>query len=328
MIDDGILFDYGSLASYHASVQRVRDKVAIAHSTYHILADRRTNSMRRFAVAIFDETGAADIDVCLFGNTLYILAVRLAERDWFCTANQAKEFGSCKSSIAFTLPFEGGYGTLGIINNFGVENFKREHASRHVAAMKAYMLACAAGQSGATDATACKCAFAYFAMTIAEAARFSDVEALMDANGIPPAATIAALQRWVIDSSVKDSVFPTNRIAIAGVHEQRSGKIWKDLVENLKSHPNLGPSDDDLSGNSAATKQFLLGEGNFVDAGKTPKGSTKTGAESGREFLLSAYFLDRVKPGTLRKAQIEFEKLAAAAKPVLAVQLAGLKIPD
>src|SRR5262245_10374324 len=98
-----------------------------------------TGNMRRFAVAIFDEKGDADLDVCLLGNTMYILAVRLAELKWFKTKKQPKEFDGCDSSIMAELPFEGGYGELGIIGAVGIPRFTRDQASAHVAAVKDYL---------------------------------------------------------------------------------------------------------------------------------------------------------------------------------------------
>jgi hypothetical protein len=320
VIHDGILFDYESTETYCASLNRVRARLAVSRGNYLVLNDRINVGMRRFAIAIFDERRKADIDVCMLGNTMYILGVRLAEHKWFVTQKQAREFGGCDSSIMQTLPFEGGYGALGIIGASGLERFQRDQASRHVAAMKAFMLAYAGGVNpGGEKERSCKLAFAFFAMTIAEAARFKAVETMMVGDGIDPPGVIKLLQSWVINSSVRDSQFPAIDIAVAGIHEQRSGNVWKGIVENLQSNSGLAPSEDDLAGNCAATRRFLRKEGAFEGSDVLTSGARKrketSGWQSGYEFLLDAYFRSRLDPDLLTQARAKFAELERGPKP-------------
>lgn len=329
MIDDGIFFSYQNPGKYAESVQRVRDRLGAWAGRYYVLTDRKTKTLRRFAVAIFDEKNQADIDVCLMGNTLYILAMRLAEHKWYKTKKQPLEFAGCDSSISAELPFEGGYGELGILNSSAHPQFTLEQASTHAAAMKDYMLAFAAGKATAELEKRCKLAFAFFAMTIAEAARFNNVEAMMYHGGINPAEVIPILQRWVINSSVRDDAFPSDAIAIAGIHEQRSGKVWKNLVANLEANPKLAPTDAELAGDSDATQEFLGKQGAFAGADKLSKAAasrgTMSGFQSGREFLLDAFFRSRLDPQLIIKARAQFDRLRSLKTPVTQPMLAGLQ---
>jgi hypothetical protein len=333
VIDDGILFNYASTESYCASLERVRARLAVSglpRGNYLVLKDRKYGGMKRFAIAIFDERGNADIDVCMLGNTMYILGVRLAEHKWFVTAKQPVEFGGCDSSIMQTLPFEGGYGALGIIGARDLERFQRAQASTHVAAMKEFMLAYAGGVNpGGEPERRCKLAFAFFAMTIAEAARFTAVETMMTHGGIDPPAVIPLLQSWVINSSVRDSQFPAIDIAVAGIHEQRSGKVWKGIVENLKTNQDLAPTLQELAGTCVATARFLRKEGAFAGSdtlsGAARKRNETSGWQSGYEFLLDAYFLSRLSSTLLIDAREEFARLETTPK-LTANHFKGLKL--
>ncbi|MGC1548889.1 MAG: ribosome-inactivating family protein, partial [Rhodanobacter sp.] len=151
MIDDGIFFSYENDRAYAKSVQSIRDRLCVHNGNYYTLVDRQRRTMRRFAVSIFDERNDSTIDVCLLGNTLYILAMRLAEMKWFKTHKQPVEFAGCDGSIAMELPFEGGYGELGISGSSGHPRFTRDQASMHTAAMKDYMLATASGGASSTQ---------------------------------------------------------------------------------------------------------------------------------------------------------------------------------
>ncbi len=323
MVDDGILFDYKNDEAYVASLQRVRQRLAVTPGHIPVLRDRVSGGMRRLAIAIFDERGACDVDVCMLGNTMYILGVRLAEHNWFVTAKQPVEFGSCGGSILRTLPFEGGYGQLGIIGATGIPRFQRNQASAHVQAMKDFMLAYAGGVNpGGSVEQRCKLAFAFFAMTIAEAARFTAVEAMMTHGGIDPPAVIPLLQSWVILSSVRDESFPAITVAVAGVHEQRKGKVWPAVMQNLWVNPQLAPTVDDLAGGCASTRRFLEKSGAFegsdvLGSAARKRGET-SGWQSGYEFLLDAYFRNRVDPTLLGRARQQFvtlEHLPGSAKP-------------
>lgn len=323
MIDDGILFSYKNPGEYAASVQRVRDRICERQHHYYTLRDRATGNKRRFAIAIFDETGAAEIDVCLLGNTAYILAMRMAEQKWFPSANQP-EFDGCGSSIFATLPFEAGYGALGIIGAVGLPRFTIDQASTHCRAMKDYMLAWANGPISAGQTAACKLAFAYFAMTIAEAARFHSVEAMMYRGGIDPAGVIPILQTWVINSSVRDKKFPP-AIAIAGVHEKRKSDIWKGVYQNLIDNPELAPTTTELAGGSAGVLEFFSLAGVFENVHKV-KADQKSGVDSGLEFLLDAFFRSRHDPTLIVKARRKFDDLKRAGKKLTHVSMAGLSI--
>ncbi|MFY9514506.1 MAG: ribosome-inactivating family protein [Rubrivivax sp.] len=330
MIDDGILFDYKNDQTYVASLNRVRARLAVPHGNYLVLGDRISGGMRRFAIAIFDERGSADIDVCMLGNTMYILGTRLAEQKWFVTAKQPREFSGCDGSILMTLPFEGGYGELGIIGAQGLDRFTRSQASAHVAAMKDGMRAYAAGGAVSADVERrCKLAFAFFAMTIAEAARFTAVETMMLHGGIDPPRVIPLLQSWVVKSSVCDASFPAVDIAVAGIHEQRSGKVWPLILDNLVKNPNDCPTVDDLAGTCVATRAFLGKTGAFEGSdtlgSAARKRGEKSGWQSGYEFLLDAYFRSRLDAQLIVRARAEFARLAGGAKPS-AQHFKGLKL--
>lgn len=323
MIDDGILFSYRNPGEYAASVQRIRDRIGDNRGPYYTLRDRATGNKRRFAIAIFDETGAAEIDVCLLGNTAYILAMRMAEQKWFPSANQP-EFAGCGGSIFATLPFEAGYGALGIIGNVGLPRFTIDQASTHCRAMKEYMLAWAGGPISAEQTARCKLAFAYFAMTIAEAARFYNIEAMMYHGGIDPAGVIPILQTWVINSSVRNRRFPA-QIAIAGVHEKRKSDIWKGVYQNLIDNPELAPTTTELAGGSPGVLEFFSLAGVFENVHKVKDGQ-KSGVDSGLEFLLDAYFRSRHDPTLIVKARLKFDELRKKGKDLTHLSMAGLSV--
>jgi hypothetical protein len=323
MIDDGILFSYKNAEEYAASVQRVRDRICERQHHYYTLRDRATGNKRRFAIAIFDETGAAEIDVCLLGNTAYILAMRMAEQKWFPSAHQP-EFDGCGSSIFATLPFEAGYGELGILKAVGLPRFTIDQASTHCRAMKEYMLAWASGPISAPQTEACKLAFAYFAMTIAEAARFRSVETMMYHGGIDPVGVIPVLQTWVINSSVRDARFPAS-IAIAGVHEKRKSDIWKGVYKNLTDNPDLAPTAEELAGDSPGVQDFFAQAGVFDSVHKVKEGQ-KSGRDSGMEFLLDAFFRSRHDPALIGKARRKFDDLRKAGKKLTYLSMAGLTL--
>jgi hypothetical protein len=155
------------------------------------------------------------------------------------------------------LPFEGGYGELGIIGPYGSPKFTRTQASTHAAAMKDYMIATERGNISSEQESRCKLAIAFFAMTIAEAARFRSAENMVYNGGIDPAGVIPLLQKWVINSSVCDDKFPLGEIAIAGIHKQRPGKVWKGVIKNLERNTALAPTDAGLAGDSLGSNQLI-----------------------------------------------------------------------
>jgi len=308
MIDDGIFLSYENGATYSKCIQNIRSKLCAWDARgFYVLKDRKKSvtAMTRYAVAIFDENNSADIDVLLMGNTLYVLAMRLAEQKWFITKNQMREFGGCAGSVLSTLDFESGYGALGLTTGYGGVRLTLDQCSTHTSAMKSFMLA---GSNPSLDQIdACKQAFIYFAITIGEAVRFNSIERMMCHNGADPAGVLPLLQRWVIDSSVQNEKFPGIGIAVAGIHEKRGSKLFNDAYDRLRGDAFLSPSKSDLEGvdpiGGAAVTSFL-------DKTEKFSGISDKAWDAGYRVLLDAYFTDRLGRESLTKARKEFTRIA------------------
>lgn len=299
MIDGGLLFDYGSDARYIESVISARLRLAEWRGGFFVLKDRVNGHMSRFAVSVFDENGRSAIDLLLMGNTLYVLACRMAEGKWFVCERQPKEFAGCDSNIQKVMEFQSGYGGLGISAGSMSPRFLRAECSVHVAALSAYMLARA---PDARVLAAAKLAFAYFAITIGEAIRFRSVAAAMVIGGVDPSSRLNELQRWVIDSSVRDAVFPT-RIAVAGVHEKTSSVLFKDAMTALLAAGGAAnrPLDAELlvgaTPDQATAITSLINKTGKFEQIKDP------GREAGLGALYSGYFKNRLNGRQLAAAQ-------------------------
>jgi hypothetical protein len=317
MEDDGILFSYRNSQEYTESVQRVRQRMCTWVNPYFVLDDRRTKRMRRIAVAIFDENNDCPIDVCMLGNTLYVLGMRLAERTWFVNKNQKKEFGGINNLI--DLPFESGYGALGITVDAGIPVFSINDASKYCNSIVNYIKESGSGSPSENTVKNCKIAIAYFAMTIGEAARFHEIETKFSTGVVDPAPLVPFLQRWVISSCVPDNVFPIHSIAVVGIPEVPRGDIISAVVNNAMQLSNHAPPVDAICLKSKGALAFMRQEPpfNHLDIEDW---------KNGYGFLLYAYYLSRCDNTALSKAHKRFDNFKAKNKPVTDIQMRTLSL--
>ncbi|WP_156459041.1 ribosome-inactivating family protein [Rhodanobacter sp. Root480] len=245
MIDFGILINYQTPGSYCKSIVNARIRLARWNGRGFVLKDRCNHGMSRVSVAVFDENGKSEIDIILMGDTLYVLGARMAEAEkWTVCMRQAKEFSACGSSIAGETDFESGYGALGISIDSKTKMFSLGDCSTHVNSLKTYLQTAEGARSERQKENA-KLAFAYFAMTIGESIRFRSICALLALRGIDPSGSLPELQKWVVDSTVKDDCFPS-RIAVYGIHEKTNSPLFKAAMVNLNERPNLSPGVEDF----------------------------------------------------------------------------------
>jgi hypothetical protein len=305
VIDNGLLFDYRNPTTYINSVLQARFRLSVVNDHCRVLKDRQYKTMSKYAVAIFDETGEAAIDVLLMGNTLYVLAVRLAEHKWFISKKQPKEFAGSEAHVLEVLDFQSGYGELGVTEGSNTAPFRIQDCSLHVAALKTYMLTPAVGRSEQIKAAA-KTAFAYFAMTVGEAIRFRSIAARMELGGIAPSGELRQLQRWVIDSSVRNSAFP-NKISVAGVHEKTSSELFKGAMAELLDGGGLmnRPTEAELAGTVESFAEPVI----QLLRREAPFDGNQEAYEAGMSALYSGYFKNRLTGTEMQKTRVFLKKV-------------------
>lgn len=259
MIDFSIAIDYRTGGAYTGSIVDARIRLGRWTTCGFVLKDRIARGMSRIAVEVTDERGNAEVELLLMGDTLYVLGARVVgEAKWTVCKQQGREFNAVTASVGGETEFQSGYGALGIAPGSDTPTFRLEDCSRHVASLKAYLKTeKAARTAGRIDDA--KLAFAYFAMTVGESIRFRSICARLSLWGIDPCGSLPELQRWVVDSTVKDSVFPS-RIAVYGIHEKTNSELFKQAMENLKTSPALAPGPVEYKAAANGTRDAMIDE--------------------------------------------------------------------
>ena len=307
MIDFKLPIDYRTSGTYADSIVKARVRLGHWDGTGFVLKDRSAENMSRIGVEIIDEHGQSEIEVLLMGDTLYVLGATLrGGQQWTVCKNQNKEFGSCKASITGQTEFESGYGALGVSEGSGTPAFSLNDCSRHVSALKGYVET-AAEKRTEEQINNAKLAFAYFAMTVGESIRFRSICARLCIRSLDPSGVLPELQGWVVDSTVKESAFPS-RIAVYGIHEKTNSVLFKRAMEKMKTTPKLAPGLDEYKKKMDSSRHSDVEnlmkwidekKGKVGDAALTALRSSYFKSRLNRAFLING--LDYVISGTKKR---------------------------